>query len=215
MKPAFHIPLSATQLRQIGELCAIQAQIEWSMQMVVKKLLGLSLASTLKIMGSTSIRSNSSIWIATIREKLDDQDAVAWAEFAFSQIEKLSEGRNDFIHGLYGLDLSDIVTNSPSNLFMVTSRRKTSDLVRVAGAAGIRLRSHAPTEISRLPKLVNQAARVSVIAAYLDEVAAKGSDRRELLSLRRRLGSRRPPEPPTEVPKKGKGRQPPPRSWRG
>ena len=206
MLPAFHIPLSAKQLRQIGELCAIQAQIEWSMQMVVRKLLGLSLPATLRVLGSNSIETNSSIWISTVREKISDDDAIAWADYAYARIKDLSQGRNDFIHGLYGVDLSGVIRDTPSRLFMVASRRKVSTFVKQAEPTGIRLRSHAETRLDQLPTLLKTAALVSVIAAYLDDVAAKGADQAALRSWRRRLGSRLPPEPPKVEAKKGKGR---------
>ena len=176
------------------------------MQMVVRKLLGLSLKSTLKVMGSNSIRSNSEIWISVIREKLTDIDAKAWAEFAYSQIDKLSEGRNDFVHALYGVDLRAMIPDAPSNLFMVAHREKASDFIRQAESTAIRLRSHSPSSLTSLPDLLKRTAKVSVIAAYLDDVCAATPDPVALATWRKRLGSRLPPEPPKVEAKKGKGR---------
>jgi len=193
-------------LRQIGQLCAIQAQIEWSMQMVVMKLLALSIKTTLKVMQSNSIRTNSEIWISTIREKVSDERALAWAEHAYSQIDKLSEGRNDFVHALYGIDLRHMMADAPSPLFMVAHRSSPSQWVKQSGSSAIRLRSHAPSQLEKLPSLVKQTAKVSVIAAFLDEMCAASPDRAMLVTLRRRLGSRLPPEPPKVEPRKGKGR---------
>lgn len=206
ISPAYHIPLSPVQLRQIGQLCAIQAQIEWCMQMAVMKLLKLSIKTTLKVMQSTSIRTNSEIWISTIREKVTDPQGLAWAEHAYSQIDKLSEGRNDFVHALYGINLRHMMADSPSDLWMVAHRSSPSRWVKESAGTAIRLRNHAPSQLEKLPGLVKQAAKVSVIASFLDELCAAKPDPAMLATLRKRLGSRLPPEPPKPLPKRGKGR---------
>jgi len=102
MQPAYQIPLTQKQLGTLGEICAIQGQIELTLQNTVRHLLGVPHKTVLAIMGSTSVRTNSEIFIEVARCKCDKPDLLRIAEDAFILIKDLSEGRNDFVHAIFG-----------------------------------------------------------------------------------------------------------------
>ena len=67
---AYDIPLTQTDLAMIGEICAIQGQIEYLMQQTVQHLLGTKHTTTLVILtASNNLPAASNIWIHTIRDK--------------------------------------------------------------------------------------------------------------------------------------------------
>jgi len=68
--PAYAIPLSQTELSLIGEICAIQGQIEFLMQTITRTLLGVDHVTVLAILGSTTIGTNADIFIKIVRLKV-------------------------------------------------------------------------------------------------------------------------------------------------
>jgi hypothetical protein len=101
LEPAFHIPLTDAELKLIGEICAIQGQIEYLIHNIVEQLLGTSRDTTNTLLGSTSIRTNSEIFIKVMEDKCHHEKLKSLAESILTDIKTLSEGRNDFIHALY------------------------------------------------------------------------------------------------------------------
>jgi hypothetical protein len=102
MRPAFQIMLEPTALQLIGEICAIQGQIEWCMLGTVRQLLSVERPTAQRIMGSTSIANNAEIWLAIINESDCSAELKLLAETAYRRLASLSEGRNDFLHAVYG-----------------------------------------------------------------------------------------------------------------
>ena len=66
--PAFHIALGDEELKMVGEICAIQGQIEWLMLSTVTHLLELDQAAADAVMAATSLETK-----AKIRKKGTDQ----------------------------------------------------------------------------------------------------------------------------------------------
>lgn len=102
MEPAFHIPLDEDELRTLGEISAIQGQIELSITLTVQLLLDISHETALRILGSTSLGNNIDIWHRIVLEKAPEQRATA--DRVKADVQALTEGRNDFIHAIYGAD---------------------------------------------------------------------------------------------------------------
>jgi len=101
MKPAYHIPLSERELQLLGELTAIQGQIDWLLQHVIEKLLDIGPGVSMKVLGSTQVRANMAVFDAIVAEKCPDELRPLCAEVS-ADIVTVSERRNDFIHAYYG-----------------------------------------------------------------------------------------------------------------
>ena len=85
----------------VGEICAIQGQIEFLLQRIVKQVLDLDFESTLAIMtASNSLKTTSRIALLVIKRKCADPETIKLAEDAFAQVEDLTKGRNDFVHAV-------------------------------------------------------------------------------------------------------------------
>lgn len=157
MRPAFNVPLSDTEKKLIGELCAMQNQIEFLMAQIVGHLLAVPYTVANKVLGSTSIRTNADVWMSLVREKCDCSDIKELAECAYKEIEALSQGRNDFVHALFatktttgGFGISTL-PNPPGGLSPVA--------VRVKGTK--------KREVADLRKVHDHAAKLSVMVAHI------------------------------------------------
>ena len=211
--PAYHIPLSADKLQLIGEICAIQGQIEWMMLHGVKRMLGVEESLARRIMGSTSIAANADIWINCIRAKQKRRKRdLAHAERAYSDIAKLTEGRNDFVHAIY---------------FVKTDTNETGLMVRIAApglmpaqmedhhsAVAVRVRSGKAASIEGLLAIRDLAAEVSVRVAHVGWTASFTSQFGRS-PWQERLGELSPLSPPKRAPRQAKARPSPPRSSKG
>ncbi len=85
----------------IGELCAIQGQIETLIQRTAKLLLSVSDELIMAILGSMSIRVNCDIWIKICREHVNDPGLLKVAEEAYKSVTTISEGRSAFVHAIF------------------------------------------------------------------------------------------------------------------
>jgi hypothetical protein len=210
MKPAFHISLTSGEKVLITELAAIQSQIEWIMRLTVQHLLSVSPDTARLLMGSTSIETNSNLWINIVREKHHDKVAKEWAEFAFARVKELSKGRNDFLHTLYGFSAQDFPNLSGASpigsiAFMyghVVTKREMANPRRA-----IRVRSSASVPLSDLKQTRDSAAYLSVVFAHVE--ATSNPTPNERAPWLRRLGSKHPPQSQSVKPKTGKGRERP------
>lgn len=101
--PVFHIPLSDDELRTIGELCAIQGQIEFFMQLTVKVLLKVWMPSARKRLGSPNITENAKVWLAAVEKHVPREDIKELARLVVEEIEGIRHGRNDFVHAVFAI----------------------------------------------------------------------------------------------------------------
>lgn len=93
----------------VGEICALQGQIEEALQDCVRNVLGLSSKATRTIMGSNSLRVNASIWAHVVIEKGPKDADVRWAvDQAVKMFESHTTARNDFVHAVF----SQMMTNT-------------------------------------------------------------------------------------------------------
>lgn len=99
--PALRIDATDEELKLVGELCGIQAQVEHFMQWSVEHLLGVKREVVQKILGSTVLGTNAAVWLSIVRAKSAEDHVKNLAQFAYAKVISLSTGRNDFIHALY------------------------------------------------------------------------------------------------------------------
>jgi hypothetical protein len=155
--PAYDIPLTKTQLQTLGELCAIQGQVEYLMIETLVHTADFSRETARKILGSTGIRANSEIWIALIREKQwKDKETLEYAEAAYKLIKDLAEGRNDFVHAIFAWGAAGGWTLTG---FVPKTKLPTGERSAVA----IRIRNAKQRSADELPKVRDQAAEISRI----------------------------------------------------
>lgn len=207
MKPAFHISLTATEIRLVAELAAIQSQIEWLMQLSLVDILGCKFATARKILGSTNMAPNSEIWIAAIREKTKPTDEKAqWAEWAFSEMAHIAKGRNDFLHTLFGF-----TDDQGANVWFQWAHIAKPRLEKRERIA-LRVKSAVRAPIEELEAVRNRAAYLSIAMAHIEALFDSGDGKSP---WRRRLGGPLPPLKGETGPHKARERPPPPRSLLG
>lgn len=151
------IPLTAEEFRLIGELCAVQGQIEQMMILVVSKLLDVSVDLCRNIMGSTAIANNTKIWSDVIESKSGKQWMKDVSKIALTDIKNIAEGRNDFVHAVFGWDAADDALGMSPGV-PATVRGPT---------IAVRIRSRKWRPISDLPGVREEAARVSRMIAHV------------------------------------------------
>jgi hypothetical protein len=108
--PAWPIPLSIAEKIALGELVAIQGQIEHMMRLALdystyggnkeRKNGGEPIYPYVSIR-SAPLGSAVKAWIATLRKRLKSKDLLATAEALAPRIAAHVETRNAFIHGAY------------------------------------------------------------------------------------------------------------------
>jgi hypothetical protein len=161
MEPAFHIPLSDDELRLIGEICAIQGQIEYSMHNIVQRLLQTGTSATRKILGSTSIGTNSDVFIHIVRDKCQFPELKGIAEDVHAKIRDLAEGRNDFVHALYAIG-----KEGDSSFALVSGAGRPHPAFNHTIA--IRIRSGKRRAVDAISSVRDTAARISCALAHVD-----------------------------------------------
>jgi hypothetical protein len=163
MLPAYHIPLDDEQLKLIGEICAIQGQIEWMMLNTVWFALGIEQQLANRIMGSTSIGTNADIWIRCVRKKQRNKYMLAMAERAFSDIKDLAEGRNDFVHATYFARRPE----QPDTPFTFVAEEGTPPVEFGVEAVAVRVRNQKTVPVSKLKSVRDAAAEISIRIAHV------------------------------------------------
>lgn len=212
MKPAYHIPLKATTLQLIGEICAIQGQVEWMMQNTVRELLKIDNETVQRIMGSTSIATNAEIWIRLIRKKESRKSVLRHAEQALSDIRELAEGRNDFVHAVY-MRKGQIGTHSYFVYYGdIADEGGVRNTDRLAVAMRVRNRKIVP--VDKLREIRDVAASISIRMAHVFWMMVDSRRHPEPSPLLGRLTELPPLDPPKREPQPAKARPSPPRSSR-
>lgn len=144
-EPAFPVPLTEKQLALLGEICAIQGQIETLMQETLERGLNIKIETAARALGHGGIRNNAEVWKALLLDGAIDDEFIDVVQKVHKAIETLAKGRNDFVHAEYksaGVDLSvddqgTISTEMASVAVRVKTRttRDTSDLKLVRDEA--------------------------------------------------------------------------------
>jgi len=159
LKPAYHIPLSPTALRMLGEICAIQGQIEWLMQECLFLLLDMNLDDVGAILGSTRFGNNVDIWARIVRDRCTDKRTLAHVKAVVAGVAALTGGRNDFIHAIFVKEDHGWVGVAPDPLRgpgrIVAMRTKGGKITPVSRVRVVR---NAAAEISRRLLKVREAA---------------------------------------------------------
>ena len=211
MKPAYHIALTASEKRMMAELAAIHSQIEWLMRLTVQHLLTISPALARTIMGSTVIRANAAIWIATVRQKHPDTRCKEIAETAYEGITQLAQNRNDFIHAIFGFATEEENVERMGPLhFWPGHHTNSQKYMRSLPRRAVRVRTSTEIPLPTIAEVHKEAARLSVMFAQVEwGVNPTATGRSPWL---RKLAALPPSRPQKGQPKKGKGRgnRPPP-----
>jgi hypothetical protein len=166
MLPAYHVPLTDDQFKLIGEICAIQGQIEWMMLTTVREALGIPKELALRIMGSSAIGTNADIWIRCVRKKQRNKFMLAMAQRAFDEIKDLAEGRNDFVHAAY---FARDPTN-PDFPFVYFAEEGLPAVATGNEAVAVRVRNDKTVPINKLKEVREKAAEISVRIAHVNWV---------------------------------------------
>jgi len=104
--PALHIPLTDVELKMIGEICAIQGQIEWMMEVDIMLLLLVPKQVASAILGTTAMGNKANTWIKVLRSKFAGDAILPTAEDAFEGVKTLLAGRNSFVHAYYASEVT-------------------------------------------------------------------------------------------------------------
>jgi hypothetical protein len=182
VKPAYHIPLSPAALRMIGEICAIQGQIEHLMQDCLFLLLDMNLDDVRAILGSTRIGNNIDIWARIVRDKCSDKATLRQVDAVVAETAALAAGRNDFVHAVFARQTTDGWIGFARHRIRKPGR-----------TVGIRTRSGKLTPVSRVRAVRNAASRISLRLLKVHD---------EALRIRLRAGSDEPLPSWLEKPKR-------------
>jgi hypothetical protein len=158
IEPAYHIPLGASELNLVGEIAAINGQIEYLLGHVVNLLLGISHEAMLAVMHSSSIKNNTYIFVTVARAKCRDPELLRIAEDVFTRMEALSKGRNDFIHAIYASDAAG------------TAFTLTAGIARpvVTDTVAVKTGSYKKRSITELQAVRDEAAKISCALAHFE-----------------------------------------------
>ncbi len=105
MNPAYHIPLSDEELKLLGEISAIQGQIEFFLQDSLIFALGVGRPVTMAILGESGLGKSVKIWIAILREKARTDPIRDLANEVHADLMMLTKGRNSLLHAVFATDL--------------------------------------------------------------------------------------------------------------
>ncbi|MCA3262661.1 MAG: hypothetical protein ING44_12025 [Telmatospirillum sp.] len=160
--PAWAIPLSNKEFQLIGEICAIQGQIEYLMVVCVQKLLEVSDECARTIMSSTTIANNAQIWLTAVREKSGKPDLISVAETATKEMRALAEGRNDFVHAVYAH-----TGRAEARGITLLSFRLPPNSELYGRPVAVRVRNKKQTDPSELERVRAIAIKVNRMVAHI------------------------------------------------
>jgi hypothetical protein len=167
MEPAYHIPLTETELRLIGETCAIQGQIEYLMQQIVGRLLDTDHATTLAIMGSTSIHTNADVWLAVMKDRCEDAALIQSAQQIKTDLKAAAKGRNDFVHAIFA-------TTTPDGLGFIIGSGPIDGGTPIA----VRTKNRQQRPAKEIQSVRDNAAKISRAMAHINHRLRSGSAER-------------------------------------
>ena len=153
MSPACYVTASDDELRMLGELCAIQGQIEWVMQLTVAILRRVTLPSARKLLSSPNFTANANVWLTHIEKRQPREDIKGIARAVVREIRDIGQGRNDFIHAVF-------VTDNGDGLF-VLQRDKGKDGQQRSDKPAVALHNLTAKPMSNLKETRDKAAVIS------------------------------------------------------
>jgi polysaccharide pyruvyl transferase WcaK-like protein len=165
--PVFPIPLTQDQLALIGEICAIQGQIEVLMQEMIHTALRLKPETARKILGSNSIRTNADVWRDILLDGAIDAEFIEVMKRAHKAIATLAKGRNDFIHADYQADaVVTFVNDKGEPIDFQNAEGSTIKFVN-SEATAVRVRDRSTRPVKELKMVRDEAARISRMIGHL------------------------------------------------
>ena len=161
MDPAYYIPLTDAQLKQLGETAAIIGMIEKLMQNTVSYLLAVPGPLAAQIMGSTSTRAYSAIWAGVVAEKLADKESGGLVAQALKDFGCLTEEWNNFHHAIYGKH-AIVTAEDGEKLSLITFSNADAEL---GDPIGVRVKSNTLHNPVNIGPMRERAAKLSHIEA--------------------------------------------------
>jgi hypothetical protein len=155
MEPAYDIPLTDAQILLLGELRAIQGQIEYGMQQIVRRLEGIKPQEARKLLSAGGMKANADKFISIVRNRCNDASLVRLAEKVYSSLATTSKGRNDFVHA--------IIAMNEKNGFSLSFNAEPAS----KGAVAVRTKNYKKTALDVLPSVRDEAAKISCAMAHI------------------------------------------------
>jgi hypothetical protein len=191
MEPAYHIPLSKDEFALLGELTAIIGLVDEEMTVLVQELLGVERGAANVVMGSTKISDNTAIWASIIAENTSDEDLLWLVKHADIEVQKVSEGRNDFVHAIFEMKEGPF----DSSVF-------DPAVFHVSETVARRVRRVNERPVCDLKDVRDRAARLSCLVAHISHLV-----RNEPSPWQDKLDPAPPPRPDKDATHKATGRR--------
>lgn len=159
-KPALHIPATSGELRLIGELVAIQGQIEHLMQQTIELAFHFTPNAAQATLGSSGLGTNVNTWHEMMKSaSRKNSKARAIIGHIYTEIAALTSERNDFLHAFY---CEELIMNGQSMGILYGPRPSLSDGRNFQNRyVARRTRSGKMTPIANVRSVRDRAARVS------------------------------------------------------
>jgi hypothetical protein len=165
-EPAYNIPLDPEEKQLVGELVAIQGQIEYILGHIVAMLTGVGHEAMLAIMQSPSLKVNTHIFITVVRSKCTDARLLEIAEDVFDRMEDLSKGRNDFIHALFASDAGGTAFTLIQSGWGISAYPPKPVAVKTG--------SYRKRDVDELQAVRDEAAKISCALAHIERCLQMG-----------------------------------------
>jgi hypothetical protein len=166
MEPVFQIPLTDSQLKQMGEIAATLSLIERLMQNTVSYLLAVPAEVAGKILGSTATDAYSSTWLAIVAAKCRDENVVKQARNAIKEFARLTKEWNEFHHSVYALQHDVVINGEKVSLFTFGKGGPTE-----GKSVGIKVKTNTLHDPALIPVTREFAAKLSHTVNRICEVA--------------------------------------------
>jgi hypothetical protein len=166
-KAAYHIPLTDDELKMLGEICAIQGQIEYLIAHTISMAINLNPKATNAILDRNTLSGNADIWREVIRARAGQQSTRDAADEAFKEIVALTEGRNDFVHAFFAKEVKvDLFGKGEPSTGILLSPGPDSNPGTVVG---IRTRGGKKRPAAEIKSVRDRAAELSVKVKKIDD----------------------------------------------
>ena len=104
---AYHIRLTELELQLVGEITAIQCQIENLLRNTIQAMLDPSTDAYFPVMDCDSLITTTYIFERIARKKAPTDELRALAKNISTRTKELSKGHNDFTHAIYAVARPD------------------------------------------------------------------------------------------------------------
>lgn len=170
MEPAYEIPLRPSELEKIGKLCAIQGQIEHLLRESYQRATGCGPKLASKVLQSNNLRANAEIWLLSLEHYKHVMPSVDLdlAHRVLDEITQMTEGRNDFVHAVFGYLIKIDLPELPAEIFVLDKRGSSDPPV------GKRTRSEKTFPATAIDRILDRASWISRAVADINHHCVSG-----------------------------------------